>query len=60
LPLEKGNFVLYNQAGQLIKQHNLKGRNGQIVLNAKELPAGMYLASISSGTLTTTLKLVVE
>lgn len=60
LPLEKGNFVLYNQAGQVIKQHNLNGRNGQIVLNAKELPAGMYLASISSGTLTTTLKLVVE
>ena len=55
-------FKLYNITGALVKSHTITNptKEGAITLDAKALPAGVYMLRFNSGEIKVTRKLVLE
>jgi hypothetical protein len=55
----KATFVMYNAIGESIRQENLTSPKGNITIDTKELPSGIYYYSINGDKAIETNKLVI-
>jgi hypothetical protein len=59
---EKASLKLYSVYGTMAKSYNnsIPTKNGVIVINAKDLPAGVYMLRFNAGEIKVTRKIVLE